>query len=89
MIETSLWSLRLKSFAWSILGVAITGVLGFLMSDQFGTLLTEFTGTGIAFVILKEVITGLMLHLRNKGIIKEARELGREGIHTDKPLELL
>lgn len=68
-METNLLLLRLKSIAWTILGVAITAVLGYLSSTDFAALLTQYTGTAVTGTLVTLVVTELIKHLRNKHII--------------------
>lgn len=68
-MEQNLWVIRGKSFAWTLLGVVLTAIFGYLLSSDFSALLTEYTGTAITGTLVTMVLTELAKHLRNKGVI--------------------
>ena len=71
-MEQNLWAIRLKSIAWTIGGVALTAVAGFLLSQDFANLLMEYTGSATLATIIALLVTEGMKHLRNKGVMKAA-----------------
>ena len=64
-------TIRLKSFGFSLLGVAITGVLGFLSSADFATLVSTNFGEGAATTLVLLVVTEVVKHLRNLSVLKK------------------
>lgn len=64
--------IRVKSFLWTISGVALTAVLAFLTSADFVSLLREYGLSASVITIISIIITELMKHLRNKNVIKNA-----------------
>lgn len=71
-----LWQIRVKSFAWDILGIVITGVSGFLLSPDFASIVTNHFGETALTSIALVVITGIAKTLRN---MKVQTELGSTG----------
>ena len=78
-----LWTVRLKSFAYSAGTLIVMGVLGVLTSDQFLKLLQEYTGTAFWGTLVILIAPELAKHIRNKvvagsaivGAIDEAPEI--------------
>lgn len=72
-MSQNLWVLRLKSIAWTIAGVAITAVAGYLSSSEFANLLQEYTGTATVGIVVGLIITEIMKHLRNKWVVSSQK----------------
>lgn len=73
-MEQNLWAIRIKSFGWELLGVLITSAGGFLLSEHVAQLLTEYTGTAVTATLLGLVVSGVLKHLRNRGVLKAAAQ---------------
>lgn len=72
-MDTNLIAIRLKSFGWEILGLAVTGLAGFLLSSDVQALINEHFGSTLAGSLIVLVVTGIGKHLRN---VKLQNQLG-------------
>lgn len=82
MENTDLMLIRVKSFGMELFGLLITGILGFVFSPAFQTLVSAHFGETIVASLISLVVIGLAKHLRNLSVVKN---LGGEG---EKPMLL-
>ena len=76
-----LLEVRVKGFAYDLVGYAVAGVLAFLTSPTFANVVSEhFGGTVFASIILAVVVGGVK-HLRNLQVIKK--------LGTDEEVQLI
>ncbi len=68
----NLFTIRIKSFLYSAGSVALIAFLGALLSPEFQTLISEYTGTALWGTILSLVVTEIIKALRNYSISKSA-----------------
>lgn len=66
----TLISIRLKSFIYSASSVLGVALLGALVSEQFLSLIQEYTGTALWGTLISLVVAELMKHMRNRTIAK-------------------
>lgn len=72
-METNLWTVRIKSFFWSLAGLAVTGIAGFLLSPDVQNLIQENFGETFFGSLIIIGVTEAAKHLRN---IKISKGLG-------------
>ena len=76
MENVDLWVIRFKSFGMEILGLLITGVIGFALSPDFQTLIANHFGGTLFGSLFFLIVVGLAKHFRN---LKLVSALGSEG----------
>lgn len=64
-------TVRLKSFGYSLLAFAVTGVLGFLVSPEFSALVTENFGDSVATTLVLLIVPEVVKHLRNLSVVSK------------------
>lgn len=77
VINSELWSIRIKSFLYEAGSVILTAVCGVLVSDDFSNLLTEHFGEGLIVSVVLLLISGGVKHLRNLQVIKKVGATGK------------
>lgn len=70
-MNDQLWNVRVKSFGFSLLGLAITSLLGFLVSEDFATLVKTNFGEGLTGTLVLLLVTESVKHLRNLAVTKK------------------
>ena len=75
-MNTELLSIRLKSFAFSLFGLALTGISGFLLSADVQKLIGEHFGNTIIGSLAVILVTEIAKHIRN---VKLTQKLGARG----------
>lgn len=71
-------SIRLKSFGYSLLSMAVLAVLGFLASSDFTALITQNFGesafTAIVLLVVPEAVKWLRNYLLTQGMLGSATD---------------
>ena len=75
-MNIDLFVLRLKSFSYTFGGMCLTAVVGVLLSEDFSTLVQEYTGTTVWGTIIALVVTEGIKYIRSKVVIGKARVSG-------------
>lgn len=63
--------IRLKSFGYELLGLVITGLGGFLLSQDFADLVSTHFGETLTASIIMLAVSGVAKHLRNIKLDKQ------------------
>lgn len=68
-MNTNLWAIRLKSVGLNLLGIVITAVVGYFMSDDFAHLLHEYTGTATWGTVITLLVSEAFKHWNNVRVV--------------------
>ncbi len=74
-MNNAFWTIRRKDFLYSALGIILTALGGAFVSEDFQSLLTNYTGEAMWGTILTLLVTGSIKHFRNKLVIKEEEQV--------------
>lgn len=87
-MNTTLIKARLISFGYEAGTLAVSAILGMLVSPQFATVLQANFGEGMATSIILLVVSGTVKHIRNLKVIK-SMTLGTSRGESGEPFVLI